>query len=83
MGYITNLMVSLIVITIGLIGIIKENKCIIKAMTIWSALGVICLIIEGNIGSAINNIFITILTGVYACMIAEKKEENPCHLILI
>ncbi len=68
--------VSLVFVIIGLIGIIKENKCIVITITVFSALGVIAQFIKGDIGSAIVNSGITILTGIYAHMIVEKKRNN-------
>ncbi len=68
--------VSLVFAIIGLIGVIKENTCIVIAMTVFSALGVIAHFIKGDIGSAIVSLAMTVLTGIYAYMIVEKKRNN-------
>jgi len=68
--------VSLVFTIIGLIGIIKENKCVVITITVFSALCVIAQFIKGDIGSVIVNLVITVLTGIYAYMIVEKKRNN-------
>ena len=68
--------VSLVFSIIGLIGVIKENKCIVITITVFSALGVIAHFIKGDIGSAIGGLAVTVLTGIYAYMIVKKKENN-------
>jgi len=59
-----------------LIGVVKENKCIIITITVFSALGVIAHFIKGDIGTAIGSMLVTILTGIYAYMIIEKEKTN-------
>ncbi len=68
--------VSLVFEIIGLIGIIKENKCIVITITISSAIGVIAHFIKGDISLAIVSLAITVLTGIYAYMIVKKKGNN-------
>ncbi len=68
--------VSLVFTIIGLIGVIKENKCIVITITVFSALSVIAHFINGDIGSAIGSLAITVLTGIYAYMIVKKKGNN-------
>jgi hypothetical protein len=67
---------SLVFAIIGLIGVIKENKCIVITITVFSAIGVVGHFIEGDIGSAIVSLAITVLLGIYAHMIVEKKRKN-------
>jgi len=68
--------VSLVFSIIGLIGVIKENKCIVITITVFSALGVITHIVKGDIGSVIVSLAVTVLTGIYAYMIVKKKGNN-------
>jgi uncharacterized membrane protein len=68
--------VSLVFQIIGLIGIIKENKCIVITITVFSAIGVIADFINGDIGLAKFSLGFTILTGIYAYMIVKKKRNN-------
>jgi hypothetical protein len=70
------LAVSLVFAIIGLIGVIKENKCIVITITVFSAIGVIVHFIKGDIVSAIVSLAITALTAIYAYMIVEKKRNN-------
>ncbi len=68
--------VTLVFAIIGLIGVIKENKCIVITITVFSALGVITHFIKGDIGSAIGSLAVTVLTGIYAYMIVKKSRNN-------
>jgi hypothetical protein len=67
---------TLVFAIIGLIGVIKENKCIVITITVFSAIGVIGHFIKGDIGSAIVILAITVLTAIYAYMIVKKKKNN-------
>jgi len=75
-GIIILLVISLICAIIALIGVLKENKCIIITMTVFSVLGVIVHIVQGDIGSAIVSLLCAILTGVFAHMIIQKEKKN-------
>ncbi len=66
---------SLVFAIIGLIGVIKENKCIVITITVLSAIGVIAHFVKGDFGSAIVSLAITVLTGIYAYMIMKKKNN--------
>ncbi len=68
--------ISLVFSIIGLIGVIKENKCIVITITVLSAIGVIIHLIKGDIGSTIVSLAVTVLTGIYAYMIMKKKGNN-------
>jgi hypothetical protein len=66
---------SLVFAIIGLIGVIKENKCIVITITVFSAIGVITHFVKGDFGSAIVSLAITVLTGIFAYMIMKKKNN--------
>jgi hypothetical protein len=68
--------VSLVSTIIGLIGVIKENKCIVIIMTVFSAIIVILDFIKGDFFSLIVSLAITVSSGIYAYTIVEKKRNN-------
>ncbi len=68
--------VELLITTIGLIGIIKENKCIVITITVFSAIGVIAHFVNGAVGSGVVSLLSTVLMGVYAYMIVQKYKGN-------
>jgi hypothetical protein len=62
---------------IGLIGIIKEKKWIVIAITVISTIGIIIsLSLTGAIGQTIPSIALTALTGYYAYLIGIKEKEG-------
>jgi hypothetical protein len=61
---------------IGLVGIIKENQCIVITFFVFSILGVIVNMFSCGIGSGLIGLVVTILTGVYAYKIVKYEKQN-------
>jgi hypothetical protein len=61
---------------IGLVGIIKENQCIVITFFVLSILGVIGNFYSYGILSGLIGLGVTILTGVYAYMIVKYEKQN-------
>ncbi len=61
---------------IALIGVIKENKYIAIAMTVFSAIEDFAHFANGDIGSAIFSLLFTISIGIYVYMIFLKQKKN-------
>jgi hypothetical protein len=68
--------VYLAIETISLVGIIKENQCIVIALVVLSILGVICGFYFKEIFSGGLYLVITILTGFYAYEIVKYEKQN-------
>ena len=61
--------VSLVLLLIGLVGVIKENKLVIIAITVFGIVETIVYVVKANLILAFIELLSTILTGVYAYMI--------------
>jgi hypothetical protein len=64
---------SLVIQVIGLVGVIKENRCVVITITVLSAIGVVCSFISGGI----LGVLVTGLMGFYAYLIVQKEKKNP------
>jgi hypothetical protein len=67
--------ISLVIEIIGLVGIIKENQCIVITFFVFSVLGVIGNFYNFGIGRGFIGLGMTILTGVYAYMIVKYEKQ--------
>ncbi len=70
------LAISLVIEIIGLVGIIKENQCIVITLFVISIIGAIGNLYSYGIGRAFIGFGISILTGVYARKIYKKRETE-------
>jgi uncharacterized membrane protein YjjP (DUF1212 family) len=68
---------SFVIQVIGLVGVIKENRCVVITITVLSAIGVVCSFISGGIGGGILGVLVTGLMGFYAYLIVQKEKKNP------
>jgi len=68
--------ISLVIEIIGLVGIIKENLCIVITLFVLSILGTIGNLYSYRIDSAFIGFGISILTGVYAQKIYKKRDTE-------
>lgn len=64
---------SFVIQVIGLVGVIKENRCVVITITVLSAIGVVCSFISGGI----LGVLVTGLMGFYAYLIVQKEKKNP------
>jgi hypothetical protein len=69
------LSISLVVEVIGLVGIIRENQCIVITFFVFSILGVIGNFYNYGIGHGLIGLGVTILTGVYAYKIVKYEKQ--------
>ena len=69
-------LLSIVSSTIALIGVVNENQCIMITLTVLGAIGVLGHFAVGNLSTGMLSLLVTILTGVYAYMIGEKKQAG-------
>ena len=70
------LAVSIILQVIGLMGIIKQNKCILITLTVFSAIGTIGYLFVGKLLAALFSAIGLVLIGVYTYMVVKRTKAH-------
>ncbi|CAG2120380.1 unnamed protein product [Medioppia subpectinata] len=67
--------VGLVITVIGLVGIIKENICIVIVLLVLTFLGVISNLVTREYGAAAWGIVCGTVTGLYLRLLIQKRDD--------
>ncbi|CAG2101583.1 unnamed protein product [Medioppia subpectinata] len=67
---------GLVISIVGLVGIVKENKCIVIVLLVLVVIGIISNFVYKEFGSALWGIVCAVLTAIYLYLIIQKDKET-------